>query len=91
MNGCSRLHRCYRHSRCLSRKSRVRFKSSFAKKKPPERQRKLQITVIAAPVDVDAAAVGAGELGQREASGVGCVGVKSGDVKAKPSQGGGAL
>lgn len=31
---------------------------------------KPQITVIAAPVDVDAAAVGASELGQREAGGV---------------------
>lgn len=29
------------------------------------------VTVITAPVDVDAAAVGAGELGQREAGGVG--------------------
>lgn len=33
-------------------------------------------TVVAAPVDVDAAAVGAGELGQREAGGVSCGGGK---------------
>lgn len=37
----------------------------------PRRRGKPRITVVAAPVDVDAAAVGAGELGQREAGGVG--------------------
>lgn len=37
----------------------------------PQRRGKPRITVVAAPVDVDAAAVGAGELGQREAGGVG--------------------
>ncbi len=40
-----------------------------------------RITVVTAPVDVDAAAIGAGELGQREAGWVGWRGVKRGYIK----------
>lgn len=33
---------------------------------------KTTLTIVASPVDVDAAAVGAGELGERETGGIGC-------------------